>query len=51
MNYDVQLFTGWYNEHLTLGSGWAGFKGEKQSATKELMLALPLLMRMVSGKQ
>ena len=36
LNYDVQLITGWYNEHLTLGSGWAGyiknagFKGELQ---------------------
>ena len=36
MNYDVQFITGWYNEHLTLGSGWAGyikdegFKGELQ---------------------
>jgi len=35
-NYDVQLITGLYNEHLTLGAGWAGnikdagFKGEAQ---------------------
>jgi len=34
--YDLQLITGWYNEHLTLGTGWAGnikeagFKGELQ---------------------
>ncbi len=32
----MQLITGWYNEHLTLGAGWAGnikdagFKGEVQ---------------------
>jgi len=35
-NYDMQLITGWYNEHPTLGAGWAGyiedagFKGEVQ---------------------
>jgi hypothetical protein len=35
-NYDMQLITGWYNEHPTLGAGWAGyikdagFKGELQ---------------------
>lgn len=35
-NYDMQLITGWYNEHVTLGAGWAGnikeagFKGEAQ---------------------
>ncbi|HJS56045.1 MAG TPA: hypothetical protein VJ765_15950, partial [Chitinophagaceae bacterium] len=35
-NYDMQFIGGWYNEHLTLGSGWAGyikdagFKGELQ---------------------
>lgn len=34
--YDMQLITGWYNEHITLGAGWAGnigdagFKGEAQ---------------------
>jgi hypothetical protein len=34
--YDMQLITGWYKEHITLGSGWAGsikeagFKGEVQ---------------------
>lgn len=34
--YDLQLITGWYKEHLTLGTGWAGnikeagFKGELQ---------------------
>jgi hypothetical protein len=34
--YDIQLITGWYNEHITLGAGWAGsikdagFKGEAQ---------------------
>jgi hypothetical protein len=34
--YDLQLITGWYNEHITLGAGWAGnikdagFKGEVQ---------------------
>jgi hypothetical protein len=34
--YDMQLVTGWYNEHITLGAGWAGnikdagFKGEAQ---------------------
>jgi hypothetical protein len=32
----MQLITGWYNEHITLGAGWAGsikdagFKGEVQ---------------------
>ncbi|MFZ1677542.1 MAG: hypothetical protein WAT91_09725 [Saprospiraceae bacterium] len=35
-NYDMQLIAGWYNGHLTLGTGWAGyigdggFKGEAQ---------------------
>lgn len=35
-NYDMQLITGWYNGHPTLGAGWAGyiknagFKGEAQ---------------------
>jgi hypothetical protein len=35
-NYDMQLITGWYNDHPTLGAGWAGyimdagFKGEVQ---------------------
>ena len=35
-NYDFQLITGWYNHHVTLGTGWAGsikdagFKGEFQ---------------------
>ena len=35
-NYDFQLITGWYNQHATLGTGWAGsikdagFKGEFQ---------------------
>lgn len=35
-NYDIQLITGWYNEHPTVGAGWAGyikdagFKGELQ---------------------
>jgi hypothetical protein len=35
-DYDIQLITGWYNDHLTLGAGWAGsikeagFKGEVQ---------------------
>lgn len=35
-NYDMQFIAGWYNEHLTLGGGWAGyikdagFKGELQ---------------------
>ncbi|MBX9781745.1 MAG: hypothetical protein K2X48_00490 [Chitinophagaceae bacterium] len=35
-NYDLQLITGWYNEHPTVGAGWAGsikdagFKGELQ---------------------
>jgi hypothetical protein len=35
-NYDFQLITGWYNEHPTVGAGWAGyikdagFKGEMQ---------------------
>jgi hypothetical protein len=35
-NYDMQLITGWYNEHPTIGAGWAGyikdagFKGELQ---------------------
>ncbi len=35
-NYDFQLITGWYKEHVTLGTGWAGsisdagFKGEVQ---------------------
>ncbi len=35
-NYDMQVITGWYNEHPTLGAGWAGyikdagFKGEVQ---------------------
>jgi hypothetical protein len=35
-NYDMQLITGWYNGHPTLGAGWAGyikdagFKGEVQ---------------------
>jgi hypothetical protein len=34
--YDMQLITGWYNMHPTLGAGWAGsikdagFKGEMQ---------------------
>lgn len=34
--YDMQLITGWYNAHMTLGAGWAGsikdagFKGEAQ---------------------
>ena len=34
--YDMQLITGWYNDHVTLGAGWAGsikdagFKGEVQ---------------------
>jgi hypothetical protein len=34
--YDMQLITGWYKEHITLGAGWAGsikdagFKGEAQ---------------------
>jgi hypothetical protein len=34
--YDMQLISGWYNEHITLGAGWAGsikdagFKGEAQ---------------------
>ncbi|MBK9636802.1 MAG: hypothetical protein IPO63_02955 [Bacteroidetes bacterium] len=34
--YDLQLITGWYKEHITLGAGWAGnikdagFKGEVQ---------------------
>ncbi len=35
-NYDMQLITGWYNNHATIGAGWAGsikeagFKGELQ---------------------
>ncbi len=35
-NYDLQFITGWYHDHLTLGTGWAGsvkdagFKGEVQ---------------------
>ncbi|MGZ8557025.1 MAG: DUF1302 family protein [Chitinophagaceae bacterium] len=35
-NYDMQLISGWYNAHPTLGAGWAGyigdagFKGEAQ---------------------
>lgn len=35
-NYDMQLITGWYNDRLTAGLGWAGyikdagFKGETQ---------------------
>ncbi|MBL0358239.1 MAG: hypothetical protein IPP72_15820 [Chitinophagaceae bacterium] len=35
-NYDLQLITGWYNNHPTIGAGWAGpvkdagFKGEIQ---------------------
>lgn len=35
-NYDMQLITGWYQNHPTLGAGWAGyikdagFKGEVQ---------------------
>ena len=35
-SYDMQFISGWYNEHLTLGCGWAGyikdagFKGELQ---------------------
>lgn len=35
-NYDMQLITGWYNNHATIGAGWAGsvkdagFKGEMQ---------------------
>ncbi|MGE5109088.1 MAG: hypothetical protein ACM3H8_16240, partial [Sphingobacteriales bacterium] len=35
-NYDMQLITGWYKDHITLGAGWAGnikdagFKGEIQ---------------------
>jgi hypothetical protein len=35
-NYDMQLITGWYNDHPTIGAGWAGpikdagFKGEVQ---------------------
>ena len=35
-NYDMQLITGWYKNHPTLGAGWAGyikdagFKGEVQ---------------------
>lgn len=35
-NYDMQLITGWINNHITLGAGWAGyikeagFKGEIQ---------------------
>lgn len=35
-NYDMQLITGWFNDHPTLGAGWAGyikdagFKGEVQ---------------------
>jgi hypothetical protein len=34
--YDLQIITGWYKQHLTLGAGWAGnikdagFKGEVQ---------------------
>ena len=34
--YDMQLITGWYNDHITMGAGWAGsikdagFKGEAQ---------------------
>ena len=34
--YDMQLITGWYKQHVTLGAGWAGnikdagFKGEAQ---------------------
>lgn len=34
--YDLQLITGWYKQHITLGAGWAGnikdagFKGEVQ---------------------
>lgn len=34
--YDMQLITGWFKDHLTLGTGWAGsikdagFKGEAQ---------------------
>jgi hypothetical protein len=39
--YDMQLITGWYNEHITLGGGWAGsikdagFKGEAQYFFKD----------------
>jgi hypothetical protein len=35
-NYDLQMNTGWYNQHPTAGAGWAGyikdagFKGELQ---------------------
>lgn len=35
-NYDMQLISGWYNNHATIGAGWAGsikeagFKGEMQ---------------------
>ncbi|MDN3655517.1 hypothetical protein QWZ08_07765 [Ferruginibacter paludis] len=35
-NYDMQLITGWYKNHPTIGAGWAGpvkdagFKGEAQ---------------------
>lgn len=35
-NYDMQFITGWYQDHLTVGAGWAGnikdagFKGEWQ---------------------
>jgi len=34
--YDMQLITGWFKQHITLGTGWAGnikdagFKGEAQ---------------------
>ncbi|HET9057562.1 MAG TPA: hypothetical protein VFN30_12020 [Chitinophagaceae bacterium] len=39
-NYDLQFITGWYNEHLTIGAGWAGniknagFRGEIQYFVK-----------------
>lgn len=51
-NYDIQFITGWYHDHTTVGTGWAGsikdagFKGEVQyffagkDSTDHLNLAL-----------
>lgn len=39
--YDMQIITGWFKEHITLGAGWAGsiknagFKGEVQYYFKD----------------
>lgn len=51
-NYDMQIITGWFNDHPTIGAGWAGnikdagFKGEcqyffaKKDSTDHLNLSL-----------